>query len=269
MKLSIITPSYNQGRFIGEALRSILNQDIDFPLEYIIVDAVSTDETKQVVESYSKKFREKGVEFKLICEKDNGQSDAINKGWKMATGDIITYLNSDDYYEPNKLKDVMEYFSKNPSIKWAYGGWNLVTKKSSVFLTLKPKKYNKRKLLNYCNIGQPSCFFRESILKEVGMLNEKLHFAMDYDLWLRFASKYDAGIINSVISNMRYHEDAKSSYQTEKQLKEILRVGGKYTKPLSFQRFAQYFFYARGMVATVFKISKIHRGISSSDPPAS
>lgn len=259
MKLSIVTPSYNQGKFIKDTFDSILNQDINFELEYILVDAVSTDETPKIVEEYAPKFKDKGIEFIYICEKDNGQSDAINKGWKIATGNLVTYLNSDDYYEPNVLQKVATYFINNPATRWAYGGWNLVTKEKDVFLFAKPKKYDKNRLLNYCNIGQPSCFFRKDLLDEFGMLDEKLHFAMDYDLWLRFASKYNAGIIDGIISNMRYYNEAKSSSQTEKQLAEILQVGKKYTKPFSFRRFAQYFYYIRGLIATTFEVSKIQR----------
>lgn len=262
MKLSVVTPSYNQGKFIKDTFESILDQDIDFELEYILVDAVSTDETSKIVEEFSSKFKAKGIDFIYISEKDNGQSDAINKGWRMATGDLVAYLNSDDYYEPNVLQKIKNYFKSNPGVKWAYGGWNLVTKEKEVFLSTSPKKYDKNKLLNYCNIGQPSCLFKKELLNEFGMLDEKLHLAMDYDLWLRFASKYDAGIIDSIISNMRYYNEAKSSSQTKKQLAEILQVGKKYTKPFSFRRFAQYFYYIRGLVAILLKVSRIQKNIS-------
>lgn len=263
MKLSIVTPSYNQGKFIKDTFDSILNQDINFELEYILVDAVSTDETPRIVAEFIPKFKAKGIEFIYICEKDKGQSDAINKGWKISTGDLITYLNSDDYYEPNVLQKVADYFENSSEVKWAYGGWNIVTKEKVVFLSARPEKYDKNKLLNYCNIGQPSCFFRKDLLDEFGMLDEKLHFAMDYDLWLRFVSKYDAGIIDGILSNMRYHDEAKSTAQTKKQLAEILQVGKKHTKPFSFRRFAQYFYYIRGMVATILKLSKIQKSTKS------
>ncbi|MFZ2976076.1 MAG: glycosyltransferase family 2 protein [Candidatus Moraniibacteriota bacterium] len=262
MKLSIITPSYNQGKFIRDTFNSILNQDINFKLEYILVDAVSKDETSKIVEEFSPKFKTRGIDFIYICEKDSGQSDAINKGFRLATGDIITYLNSDDFYEPNSLQEVIEYFDNNPKIKWAYGGWNLVTKNSMIFRILSPQKYSKDTLLNYCNIGQPSCFFRKELLNEVGMLDENLHLAMDYDLWLRFASKYDAGIIGKIISNMRYYSEAKSSAKATAQLLETLRIGKKHTKLFSFRRFAQYFFYLRGLIAIMLKVSKIQRNIS-------
>ena len=179
MKLSIVTPSYNQGKFIKDTFESILNQNANFPIEYILVDAVSTDETSKIVEEFAPKFKTKGIEFIFICEKDNGQSDAINKGWHKATGNIITYLNSDDYYEPNVLQKVMEYFVNNTNIKWAYGGWNFVNKDGLLYKSVRPAIFKKQKLLDYCNIGQPSCFFKKELLDEFGMLNEKLHLTMD------------------------------------------------------------------------------------------
>jgi len=261
MKLSIITPSFNQGQFIRKTFESILNQNINFELEYILVDAVSTDETSKIVKEFTPKFKAKNIDFKFICEKDNGQSDAINKGWKMATGDIITYLNSDDFYEPNVLQSVMNYFQNNPKIKWAYGGWKLIDQNKNVFLINQPKKYIKKSLLFYCNIGQSSCFFRKEMLDELGYLDIDLHLSMDYDLWLRFATKYPAGIIDNILSNMRYHKDAKSMKFTQKQLFENYKIGAKYTRPISWARTMQIFYLIRGLMANFLKISKIQKGL--------
>lgn len=260
MKLSIVTPSYNQGQFIGNTFQSILEQKpLPLPLEYIIIDAVSKDTTKDVIEEYLPRFRTAGIEVKYICEKDRGQSDAINKGWRMCTGDIITYLNSDDYYNPNILAVVVDFFIHHPNASWAYGGWNLVSKTGKIFHTVQPKEFSRDALLNYCNIGQPSCFFKKELLGEFGMLNEDLHLAMDYDLWLRFASKYDAKIIPVIASNMRYYAEAKSSSQTMQQIKEVYCIGKQYTKALSFRRLMQYYYYLRGVWATRLRVSTIQK----------
>jgi len=253
MKVSIITPSYNQGKFIKKTFESILNQEINFKLEYILVDAVSTDETAKIVEEFIPKFKAKGIEFIYICEKDNGQSNAINKGWKKATGDLITYINSDDFYESNVLQSVVNYFKNNPTIKWAYGGWNFVNKNGILYKSSQPKIFKKQTLLDYCNIGQPSCFFRRELLEEFGMLNEKLHLVMDYDLWLRFATKYLAGIMNFIISNMRYYPDAKSGARTTEQLKAIFALCKNYSRRFSWQRFRQLFFFLRGFIVIIIK----------------
>jgi glycosyltransferase involved in cell wall biosynthesis len=262
MKLSIVTPSYNQGKFIKKTFESILDQDIDFELEYILVDAVSTDETTKIVEEFIPKFKAKNIEFIYICEKDTGQSNAINKGWKLATGDILAYLNSDDFYEPNVLQKVMDYFIHNPKIKWAYGGWNLANETGKTHKTIQHQNYKHESLLNYCNIGQPSCFFRKQLIEEIGMLNEELHLTMDYDLWLRFATKYPAGIMNFIISNMRYYPDAKSGKKTKHQLLEGLILSCGYSKSLSFRRMVQYFYFLRG-TAVLFLGIDITRRINN------
>lgn len=259
MKLSIVTPSYNQGQFIRKTFESILDQNINFELEYILVDAISTDETSKVVEEFTPKFKTKSIDFKFICEKDNGQSNAINKGWKIASGGILTYLNSDDFYEPNVLQGIMDYFKNNPQIKWAYGGWYFVNKAGYLYKKVQPTIFKKQKLLNYCNIGQPSCFFRRELLQEIGMLNEKLHLTMDYDLWLRFATKYPAGIMNFVISNMRYYPDAKSGAKTMEHLNESFKLCKKYSKKYSWQRMRQLYYYLRGLGVILIKKDITHR----------
>ena len=257
MKLSIITPSYNQGKFIKDTFESILNQDTNFQIEYILVDAASTDETSSIVEEYTPKFKAKGIEFIYICEKDSGQSNAINKGWKIATGDILTYLNSDDFYEPNVLQGITDYFKSNPEIKWAYGGWNFVNKKGLLYKKVQPIIFKKQKLLDYCNIAQPSCFCRKELIKEFGMLNEDMHLTMDYDLWLRFSTKYPAGIMNFVISNMRYYPAAKSGARTMDHLKASFKLSKKYSQKYSYQRLRQIFFFMRG-----FFVIAINRDIT-------
>jgi glycosyltransferase involved in cell wall biosynthesis len=251
MKLSIITPSYNQGKFIEKTLQSILEQKLDFDLEYILIDAVSSDETDSIVKKLESQFKKKGINFIYKREKDNGQSDAINKGFELATGDIITYINSDDFYQPNVLSKVVIFFKNNPKIKWAYGGWNFVKEKGEQYKAVKPKKFNYADLLNYCNIGQPSCFFKKNLLKEMGNLKEDLHLTMDYELWLRFATKYNPGIVPFIISNMRYHSEAKSGSQTLKHLKETLKTNTNYTTPFSWRRFCQYFYFLRGYLIII------------------
>lgn len=258
MKISIITPSYNQGKFIAQTFESILSQGI-VGMEYIVMDGGSTDSTISVIKKYAPLFKQEGILFKYFSEKDNGQSDAINKGWSQALGNIITYINSDDYYEKDALKKILKFFKDNPETMWAYGGWNFVNKTGQMYKSVQPTKFVKQKLLNYCNIGQPSCFFRRKLLKEVGLLNEDLHLTMDYDLWLRFATKYPAGIIDSVVSNMRYYSDAKSGTRTMDHLKEALALSKKYSKPFSLQRVRQLYFFARGYIVILLKRDITHR----------
>lgn len=255
MKLSIITPSYNQGEFIAQTFQSILDQDHrDFDLEYIVVDALSTDATLDVINEYTQKFLDAGIEFVFIHEKDNGQSDAINKGWSRASGDIVSFINSDDYYEPNVLSTVMENFSKHHDVQWLYGGWNLVDKNGKIYKAVQHQKYLKKRLLDRCNIGQPSCFIRKTLLAEFGMLEQDLHLAMDYDLWLRIASKYDPLVVQKIFSNMRYYADAKSGSLGKKQMYEMYKLSNRYSKPVSIQRLRQLFFLIAGLTVIFFNV---------------
>lgn len=259
MKISVITPSYNQGQFIGDTFESILQQTPGLEIEYILVDAVSTDTTPQVVAEYEPKFKTAGIDFKYICEKDKGQSDAINKGWKLATGEILAYLNSDDYYEPHILTQVVDYFNTHPEVQWLYGGWNLVNRTGKVYTTVQHHQYTLQRLLEFKAVGQPSLFFRKTLLDQVGLLEASLHLAMDYDLTLRFAHVTAPALLPVVMSNMRYYPDAKSGKQTMKQMFEMYRVAAQYTKPWSIARWRQKFFCAAGAVVIFLRLDITRR----------
>ena len=246
MKLSIVTPSYNQGGFIIQAFNSVLNQKLNgCNLEYLVIDNLSHDQTQKIARDFKEKFERASIPFIFVSKPDKGQADAINKGWQQATGDLFAYLNADDYYNPNVLKNVLDFFNKNPQIDWAYGGWNYVNESGKIIKTINSPVYHKAKLLNFCNIGQPSCFFRKKLLDQAGLLNTNLHLALDYDLWLRFANIKPADIIPVNIANLRYHGQAKSSLKTLGHMNESLFVAKKYTKPFSYRRMLQYYFWFR------------------------
>ena len=260
MRLTIVTPSLNQGEFIKDTFDSILAQNLPPGyLEYILVDALSTDHTDEIVRTYRARFEKAGIRFIYIREKDKGQSDAINKGWMRATGDIVSYINSDDFYETGVLEKILDYFQTHARTQWAYGGWHLVNRRGNIYTSVVPNSFLKEKLLDYCNIGQPSCFFRKKLLKEFGYLNDSLHLAFDYDLWLKFSTRYEAGIIPGILSSMRYYACAKSATKTKEQLGEILCLSLQYTQPISIQRVRQYFFFIRGWMIAGFKMDVTRR----------
>ncbi len=248
MKISIVTPSFNQGEFIRDTLESVANQKGNFELQYILVDAESTDETDKIVSEFSPVFKKQGIDFVYIREPDKGQSDAINKGLARSSGDVVSYINSDDFYEPDVLGRIADYFDSNPEQKWAYGGWKFVNKEGVPYRTVQPKIFRKGKLLDYCNIGQPSCFFRKSLIEEFGSFNQNRHLTMDYDLWLRFATKYSPGIMPFIVANMRYHENAKSGSRAMEHLKETFDLCKQYSETFSIQRIRQIFYYLRGII---------------------
>lgn len=259
MKISVVTPTFNQAKTIRETFDSVLRQNMGSQLEYLVMDGLSTDGTSEIVSEYGPRFTAQGVTFVSVRERDNGQSDAINKGWKRASGDLLAFLNSDDLYEPDALRAVLDFFGNHPEVMWAYGGWRLIASDGTVHATVQPKRFSRAKLLNHSIIGQPSVFLRRQLVEECGMLQPHLHLAMDYDLWLRFSQKYDAGIIDAVLSQMRYTPDAKSVSRTHAQLREILRLGAQYTHPLSWRRFMQYFYYARGAAVVLLRVNTPRR----------
>lgn len=259
MKISVITPSYNQGQFIAATFDSILQQLPGVDLEYILVDAVSTDATPQLVAEYVPKFKAAGIDFKYICEKDKGQSDAINKGWRIATGEILAYLNSDDFYEPNVLRHVVEHFSAQPETQWLYGAWNLVNRSGQVYTTVRHTQYSWERLLTFKAIGQPSFFFRRSLLDKVGVLRNDLHLAMDYELTVRFGQQAEPALLPIVLSNMRYYADAKSGNQTMKQMRELYGIASQYSKPWSRLRWRQRWVCFLGMVVIALRLDITRR----------
>jgi FkbM family methyltransferase len=172
-------------------------------------------------------------------EKDNGQSDAINKGLRMATGDIVAYLNSDDTYEPGALKKVADYFENpptgGPEKKWVYGQCRIINEKDDEirkpitwYKNVLGKKYSYGKLLAENFICQPAVFWRRELLDEIGYFNKQEHFCMDYEYWLRIGKKYPAGVINEYLANFRYHKESKSGSVNKKQFLDELQIAKKY-----------------------------------------
>lgn len=247
MRLSIVIPSYNQCQFIGQTLESILRQSDGLDLEVIIVDGQSTDNSVGVANKYRPLFEKKSISFTLISEPDKGQSDAINKGSRLASGELLTYLNSDDYYEPNCLNQMMAAFEKHPMAQWGYGGWNFIDLEGRVYSSKIPNKYIRQKLFYWDNIMQPSCFYRKDFFIKTGLINEALHLSMDYDLWLRMALQSDPLTIPVIISNARYYMLTKSATKTMNHLFESFVLQKKYSNGFRM-RCMQYFYLLRGIL---------------------
>lgn len=215
-KISIITPSYNQGHFIKETIDSILNQN--YPnLEYIVMDGGSTDNTVKILKSY-------GEKIDWISKKDKGQTDAINKGIKKATGDIIAYINSDDAMLPNTLHTVAEYFNENLDAQWLTGDYFIVDaegrKIQSFVATYKRflRNYPNKTVLSIANfIIQPSTFWRRSLTDEIGLFREDLHYVMDFEYWMRAIEEYPLHVLPNHFSLFRIHGNSKGGALYKKQ----------------------------------------------------
>ena len=180
-KISIVTPSYNQGQFIEETIRSILLQG--YPnLEYIIIDGGSTDNTIEIIKKYS------AFLTYWVSEKDSGQSSAINKGLSMATGDIFCWINSDDMLSPNSLSNVAQLLNinKNPDPNWLIGGCEFISDDGTHITNVYPKKITFEDAIIWTenSFPQPAVFWNQAMWKSARKLNESWHYAMDFDLWL-------------------------------------------------------------------------------------
>lgn len=218
-KISVITPSYNQGKYLEKTIQSVLTQN--YPnLEYIIIDGGSTDESVDIINKYKKH-----VSF-AISEKDRGQSHAINKGFSLACGQIYCWLNSDDYFLPNTLFTVAKTFTISKA-KFVYGnGYNLENDKfHPCIVGISFDRYLRIPLFN-----QPSCFWLSSIHQPVW---EDLHCSMDYELWLRIVKGNKTKYINQFLSVALVHDQAKThnpsskakAYWQADHLKEIAAHG--------------------------------------------
>lgn len=209
-KISIITPSFNQGQYLEQTILSVLAQDYS-NLEYIVIDGGSADESVEIIKKYSDRLAY------WVSEPDRGQSHAINKGFARATGEIVAWINSDDYYEPLVFKEVAAIFLSSPGIKILMGDCNLVNEDGVLFGSVVNHERGARELKRYWVENsiptQPAIFFRRELLDECGLLDESLHYSMDYDLWMRFAQKYTFFHSDLTLANYRFHPEAKGGDQ--------------------------------------------------------
>jgi len=201
-KITIVTPSFNQGQFIEETIRSVLLQN--YPnLEYIIIDGASSDNSQKIIEKYSP-----WISY-WISQPDSGQSHAINKGLERATGEYFNWLNSDDSLNEKSLFHMGIHFLEN-EFDVVYGNWKVINKIGAVIKKPKSDRLNLRFLYEF-PICQPATFYKTEIVIEVDKIDESIHFAMDYDLIVKCFINFKFGYIDKVIAKFRLQDASKSS----------------------------------------------------------
>jgi glycosyltransferase involved in cell wall biosynthesis len=216
--VSIVTPSFNQARFLDATIQSVLSQS--YPrLEYIIVDGASTDGSLDIIRKYS------GRLAWWTSEKDKGQTDALNKGFAHAKGNIFAWLNSDDTYQPGSVSSAVEYFQENSQLGLVYGDAQYINEAGGVIGKFPAAQTDLQRLRQgYVHIPQQASFFRGDLWRSVGPLDPSFYFAMDYDLWVRLAARAQVKYVSQTWANFRLHSAGKTIANDDRCWPEMLRV---------------------------------------------
>jgi glycosyltransferase involved in cell wall biosynthesis len=214
--VSIITPSFNSGDFLEQAILSVINQDYPH-IEHIIVDGNSTDHSLEILQRYNSKVS-------WVSEPDRGQADALNKGFQKAQGQIIGWLNADDTYQPQAVHQAVRYLLKHPSASLVYGSFNFIDETGKVIYTHRPPQFSPEKLLYGNIIPNTTMFFRRHIIEEIGGIKLNLHYVLDWEFVLRIALRYQVHQVPALWGNFRITSDTKSVSKSEYFWPEIIPI---------------------------------------------
>ncbi|HTL38976.1 MAG TPA: glycosyltransferase family 2 protein [Kofleriaceae bacterium] len=236
LKFSIVTPSYNQGRYLAATIESVLSQEGDFVLDYIITDGGSTDDSVAIIKHYAAQLeagswpiRCQGITYRWRSERDRGQTDAIRKGFAMATGGVLAWLNSDDTYTSGALARVASVFA-DPAIQIAYGKSHFTDENGTVIGRYPTEPFDAERLAMFNFIAQPSVFFRKAAVDAVGGPQIDLQYVMDFDLWIRMAQRFPFTYVPEFLSTFRLHDESKTVSPTSAlaNYKEMLAIVSKH-----------------------------------------
>jgi len=267
IKFSIVTPSYNQGKYIRQTIESVLSQKGNFEIEYFVMDGGSTDDTVKIIKKYESIIKKneinklnKKITFFWQSKKDKGQSDAINQGLKKATGDILAYINSDDTYTDGAFQKVVNGFKKDSKKKWLTGYCNIINQDNkpirNVIARYKNfwlRRYSYKNLLILNPISQPATFWKKEILRKYGLFDKKLDYTMDYEYWLRIGADNNPVTITSPLANFRIHGQSKGETAFRKQFNQDYAVCCQYCKS-KILRLAHS--VHNGLIKTAYKLIK-------------
>lgn len=202
---SVIIPSYQQGHFIEETIKSVLHQkDISSDdIECLVCDGGSTDQTVEILKKYESHIQ-------WISQPDGGQADAVNKGIQRTQGDVIAWINSDDIYYPDAFSTVKSVFQTHPDFDVVYGNAHWIDEAGNFLAAYPVVSWNYKKLKQECYISQPATFFRRRIVENLGALNTELNYCMDYELWLRYGEHSSFYYVNTLLAGARMYASNKS-----------------------------------------------------------
>lgn len=242
--VSIVTPSFNQARYLEATIQSVLSQD--YPrIQYIIVDGGSNDGTVDIIKKYESKLSW------WVSEEDQGQTDAINKGFAQARGEILAWINSDDTYEPGAVSAAVRYLREHPEVGMVYGDCNFINEDGRVIGKFGSAQTSYRLLRRgYAHIPQQTMFFRADLWRKVGPLDPTFYFAMDYDLWTRIAARSEIKYVPQIGANFRLHTSGKTILADDRCWPEMIRV--HYRDGGSFFSVIVAKYYIRKLVAPIW-----------------
>lgn len=217
--VSIIIPSFNQGEFIEQTILSVLYQTYQ-NIECIIIDGASSDNTVDVIKHYESKLS------KIVSEEDEGQADAINKGIRLASGDFITWVNSDDLLDPTAIEYAVAAFVENPDVDFVYGDINLINERSVSLRVLKGCQIKLSSVFFIMDlpIPQQGSMWRRNVTSSVGLLGEQWHYVLDREFFLRICMKHNVKYINKIMGSFRQHGQSKSVKMKEGWIMELLSM---------------------------------------------
>lgn len=218
-RVSIITPSYNQAAYLEQTLRSVLEQD--YPdLEYLVADGASTDGSVEIIRRYAPRLAW------WVSEKDSGQGEAINKGFARASGEIVAWINSDDYYLPGAIAAAVQAFESHPEVGLVFGDVVSIDGAGQPINVMTYGSWGLAELARFNIIGQSSVFLRRSVLEQAGLLDTSYHMLLDHHLWLRVARQTGILYVPQRWSAARYHAEAKNLAQPARFAQEAYRLVG-------------------------------------------
>lgn len=219
--VTIVTPSFNQGCFLKRTIESVLQQTYPH-IEYLVMDGGSSDESVDILKEY-------GEQFSWVSEKDRGQTDAINKGFARAHGEILAYLNSDDVLEPEAVEKVVNFLLDHPEVDLVYGEANYIDKEDQVIGKYPTREYSFKHLTGEDFICQPAAFWRKRIAERVGPFDTRLHIVMDYDYWLRIAKAGGKIVhLHETLASSRLYAETKTLSRREDVFAEIMQISKRH-----------------------------------------
>jgi glycosyltransferase involved in cell wall biosynthesis len=233
---TIVTPSFNQGKYIEQTIQSVLSQAGDFSIDYIIADGGSTDNSIEIIKKYDELLKSShypikchSIRYRWWSHKDGGQSQALNQGFKLANGEILAWINSDDFYADGAFQKIIDAFQKNPTADLIYGNGYTITGAGKNVPIVPPKITYRRLLLHGCEIFQPSTFFTKKCFYEIGGIDETLQYAFDYALWLSMAKREKLFHIDEYLASFRLWPESKTAMSSEKFIDEQKLVLKRHT----------------------------------------